>query len=136
MLVAGYDLEGQRLVYSTSEIRPTCRRAATSLLLYGRDGEDGETVLRYASEPTVEVLDGTVDQHLRRGEAATCGSTTRTTAWPGCGSPAAAAPLTLLLADDDDRRPFWRQDTSAGPVLVRGPELVRTAADHRRDAAR
>jgi hypothetical protein len=37
-------------------------------------------------------------------------------------------PLLLLLADDDTAGTFWRQDTSAGPVLERGPELVRTAS--------
>ena len=29
-------------------------------LFYGRDGEDGETVLRYASRPDVKVVAGTV----------------------------------------------------------------------------
>src|SRR5262249_32252077 len=40
------------------------------------------------------------------------------------------SPLTLLLADDATADTFWRQDTAAGPVLVRGPSLVRTAASH------
>ncbi|MGH2893622.1 MAG: NPCBM/NEW2 domain-containing protein, partial [Solirubrobacteraceae bacterium] len=35
--------------------------------------------------------------------------------------------LTLLLADTPTADGFWRQDTAAGPVLERGPELVRTA---------
>ena len=36
--------------------------------------------------------------------------------------------LHLLIADDDTAGTFWRQDTAAGPVLERGPELVRTAS--------
>ena len=57
--LAGYDLGGQRLVYSTSEIMTHAKVDERDVaLLYGRDGEDGETVLRYASEPTVKVRDG------------------------------------------------------------------------------
>jgi beta-galactosidase GanA len=49
--VAAYDLERQRLVYSTSEIQTHLRQGDTDIaLLYGRDGEDGETVLRYAHD--------------------------------------------------------------------------------------
>ena len=42
--------------------------------------------------------------------------------------PAGGTPLELLLATDATAAKFWRQDTGAGPVLVRGPELVRTAS--------
>jgi len=54
-LVADYDLEGNHLVYSTSEIE-THRPGVA--LLHGRDGEAGETVLRYPAEPTVRFLAG------------------------------------------------------------------------------
>src|SRR5262249_23954251 len=37
------------------------------------------------------------------------------------------SPLILLIADDSTAGTFWRQDTAAGPVLERGPELVRAA---------
>jgi beta-galactosidase GanA len=40
-------------------------------------------------------------------------------------------PLELLLATDEVAAQFWRQDTAAGPVLIRGPELVRSAATSR-----
>jgi hypothetical protein len=36
-------------------------------------------------------------------------------------------PLLLLLADKATAETFWRQDTTAGPVLVRGTHLLRTA---------
>ena len=34
-------------------------------------------------------------------------------------------PLLLLLATDQVAATFWRQQTAAGPILVRGPYLVR-----------
>ena len=61
ILVANYSFGGQHLVYSTSEIETVMRQgSADLLLLYGRTGEAGETVLRYTSAPTVTVLAGTV----------------------------------------------------------------------------
>ncbi len=47
-LVADYDMDGQHLVYSTSEIMTHFAQGSRDVaLLHGRDGEDGETVLRY-----------------------------------------------------------------------------------------
>jgi beta-galactosidase GanA len=129
ILVADDDLEGQHLVYSTSEIMTHFAQGARDIaLLYGRGGEDGETVLRYASAPHVQVLSGSVAStwdpatgderldyiHHGLAEVQITGGGRR--------------PLLLLLADDDTAGTFWRQDTNAGPVLERGPELVRTAS--------
>ncbi|MEN3310186.1 MAG: hypothetical protein V7603_6388 [Micromonosporaceae bacterium] len=120
-LVANYDMDGQHLVYSTSEIETHFGGLA---LLYGRDGEAGETVLRYASEPTVSVLAGDVASafdaatgDLRLSYVHSGLAEVRVT---GGGRP----PLTLLLADQDTADTFWRQ----GMSLVRGPSLVRSAA--------
>ena len=70
-LVAGYDVGGQRLVWSSSEIMTHVFTGGRDVaLLYGRAGESGSTVLRYRSRPDVRVLDGTVrsafDQMLVR----------------------------------------------------------------------
>ena len=129
ILVANYDLGGQHLVYSTSEVMTHLAQGGKDLaLLYGRHGEDGETVLRYSSRPHVTSTGGTV-----------------TSTWdPATGdlrldyqhdgltrvqvNGGDRPQLTLLLADEATAGTFWRQDTSAGPVLERGPELVRTAA--------
>ncbi len=128
MLVADYDMDGQHLVYSTSEIMTHFAEGSQDVaLLYGRDGEDGETVLRYSSQPTVNVISGNVSStfdpstgdlrldyvHNGLAEVQITGG--------------GRAPLTLLLADNTTADSFWRQDTSAGPVLEQGPELVRTA---------
>ena len=89
-------------------------------VLYGDQGSDGETVLNYASRPTVQASGGAV-----------------TTTWdPTTGDlrlnyqhnglirvqifGAGSRPLLLLLADKATAETFWRQDTAAGPVLVRG----------------
>ena len=128
MLVADYDMDGQHLVYSTSEIMTHFAEGSQDVaLLYGRDGEDGETVLRYSSQPTVNVVSGNVSStydpttgdlrldyvHNGLAEVQIIGG----------GRP----PLTLLLADNTTADTFWRQDTPPAPVLEQGPELVRTA---------
>ena len=129
MLLADYDMDGQHLVYSTSELMTHLVQGSQDVaLFYGRDGQDGETVLRYASRPEVKVVSGNVSttfdpstgdlrlDYVHHGLAQVQIS--------GGGRPG----LTLLLADTTTADGFWRQDTAAGPVLEHGPELVRTAA--------
>ena len=122
-------MDGQHLVYSTSEIMTHFVQGSRDVaLLYGRDGEVGETVLRYASRPTVKVVSGTVASTY---DAAT-GDLRLDYVHNGLAevriSGGGRAPLTLLLADNTTADAFWRQDTDAGPVLEEGPELVRTAS--------
>jgi beta-galactosidase GanA len=128
-LVADYDMGGQHLVYSTSEIMTHLQQAGKDVaLLYGRDGEDGETVLRYADKPHVTVLSGDVTSSYD----ATTGDLRLDYTHNGLAevqiNGGDRPQLTLLLADLTTAGTFWRQDTAAGPVLERGPELVRTAA--------
>ncbi|MEN3360391.1 MAG: hypothetical protein V7637_4373 [Mycobacteriales bacterium] len=128
ILTAGYNLERQRLVYSTSEIYTHMQAGPVDVaLLHGRTGEDGETVLRYASQPRVDVLAGTVAStwDSARGDLRlnyVHGGLARVRI-SGGGRP----PLVLLLADDATASTFWRVDTDRGPVLVRGTYLVRSA---------
>jgi beta-galactosidase GanA len=128
LLVANYDMDGQHLVYATSEIMTHFARADGDLaLLHGRSGEIGQTVLRYSSQPTVSVLSGNVSSTWD----ATTGDLRLDYIHSGLTelriTGGGRRPLTLLLADDATADTFWRLDTTAGPVLVRGPELVRTA---------
>ncbi len=131
ILPAGYDLERQRLVYSTSEIYTHMRAGSSDVaLLHGRRGESGETVLRYGSRPHVKVLASDVGvawdgargdlrlSYVHDGLARVSIS--------GGGRPR----LTLLLADSDTASTFWRVATTRGPVLVRGAYLVRSASWH------
>jgi beta-galactosidase GanA len=128
LLIANYDMDGQHLVYSTSEIMTHLAQADGDLaLLHGRPGETGQTVLRYPSQPTVTVLSGTATSAWD----ATTGDLRLDYTHSGLTelriTGGGRRPLTLLLADDATADTFWRQDTAAGPVLVRGPELIRTA---------
>jgi beta-galactosidase GanA len=128
ILPAGYDLERQRLVYSTSEIMTHVDLDDRDVaLLHGRAGEKGETVLRYTTEPRVQVLSGAVSTSwdAARGDLQLFyihDGLSRVRIRDG-GRP----PLDLLLADSATASTFWRLDTSAGPVLIRGPYLVRSA---------
>ena len=128
-VVADYDFGGQHLVYSTSEIMTQLTQAGKDIaLLHGRSGEDGETVLRYDDPPHVQVLSGNVSSSYDAATGDLKLSYTHdglaTVQINGGNRPQ----LTLLLADTATAGTFWRQDTPAGPVLERGPELVRTAA--------
>ncbi|SER73186.1 glycoside hydrolase family 35 protein [Sphingobium sp. YR768] len=119
-LVAGVKLNGQRLVYSTSELQSSQDGV---MLLYGRAGEPGETVLRYASAPTVTVLEGQATSAFDAAKGdlkidyAHQGRVVLRI--EGGGRPA----LTLILADEAEGALYWRQ----GDALVRGPALVRSA---------
>jgi beta-galactosidase GanA len=127
-LVAGVNLGGQRLVWSTSELQTHVRRDDEDvLLLYGRADESGSTALRYASEPRVTVLAGTVRSSFEasRGDLRldyTHGELARVSIDGGGRSS-----LTLLIGDEAEGARFWRTESPAGAVLVRGPALVRKA---------
>lgn len=126
VLVAGHDLGGQRLVWSSSEIMTHERIGGRDVaLLYGRDGEDGATVLRYASRPAVRVLAGDVRTSFAGGDLRLDyrHSGLARVLVTGGGRP----PLLLLLGTDEAAAEFWRADTAAGPVLVRGTSLLRSA---------
>ncbi|GAA1883676.1 beta-galactosidase [Lapillicoccus jejuensis] len=133
ILVANDAFGAQQLRYSTSEIMTTATIGDRDVaLLYGDQGTDGETVLHYASQPTVTVqANGTAGSVTSTWDAATGdlrlnyrhGGLARVTVSGG----GAARPVLLLLADKPTAETFWRQDTAAGPVLVRGTHLLRTA---------
>ncbi|MFE9557735.1 beta-galactosidase [Streptomyces sp. NPDC006703] len=130
LLVSDYAMDHQQLRYSTSEIMTHGTFGARDVaLLYGRHGQDGETVLRYGARPGVKVLSGQAEQtwdpasgDLRLNYSHN--GLTRVLVTPADGS----TPLLLLLADDASADSYWRLDTPQGPVLASGPELLRTAS--------
>jgi beta-galactosidase GanA len=131
ILTGNYTFSGQHLVYSTSEIATQASIAGrATALLYDPAGTDGETVLRYTSQPTVKVLSGSVQttwdpsrgdlrlDYVLGGRAEvqiTGGGTT---------------PLLLLITDTNTAEEFWPVSTPAGQALVEGGYLVRTATSH------
>jgi beta-galactosidase GanA len=128
LLVANYAFGGQQLVYSTSELMTQATIGGQdTALLYDPAGTDGETVLNYTSQPAVNVISGNV-----------------TTTWDASSGDlrldyvhsglqevqitgGGRSPLLLLIADTSTAEDFWPEQTSAGPVLVEGAYLVRTA---------
>jgi beta-galactosidase GanA len=137
VLVAGYDMGGQRLAVSSSEIMthafipdgragiPDGRAGRDVALLYGRDGEQGRTVLRYATRPTVKVLAGSVSSSYQSGDLTldyTHSGLARVLITGG-----GRRPLLLLVGTDATAATFWQPDPR---VLVRGTELVRSANAH------
>jgi beta-galactosidase GanA len=128
ILLADDALGGQHLVYSTSELMTHFTEDGKDLaLLHGRDGEDGETVLRYDSRPHVDVIAGNATSTYDPGT----GDLRLDYVHNGLAEVRIHGgnrpQLLLLIADEHNAGTFWRQDTAAGPVLERGPGLVRTA---------
>jgi beta-galactosidase len=127
VLLANYRFGKQSLAYSTSELMTQLRLGKRDLaLFYGRHGEDGETVLRYPSEPETRILEGKVATHW---DAATH-SLRLNYRHDGLARVAidqGDTSLLLLIGDNAAAIRFWQLDTAAGPVLVRGPYLVRGA---------
>ena len=126
ILVGGFDLGGQRLVASTSELLTTAYINRDVAVFYGSPGTPGTTVLRYSSAPTVKVLSGHVTSSYVNGDLRLdyVHDGLARVLISGGGH----RPLLLLLGTDDTAGSFWRADTAAGPVLVRGTSLLRSAA--------
>jgi beta-galactosidase GanA len=128
VLVAGYNLGGQRLVWSSSEIMTHAFIGGRDIaLLYGRSGESGSTVLRYSDRPTVRVLDGAVSSSYNPAN----GDLRLDYVHSGLArveiTGGGRRPVLLLLGTDETAARFWRLDTNAGPVLVNGTALARSA---------
>ena len=130
LLLAGCDLGGQRLVYSTSELLTHERIGGRDVaVLYGTSGTAGETVLRYTSRPKMTVLDGRATSSWSGNDLKLSYSHEGLTRVLITGG--GRQPLLLLLGTDDTAADFWRADTAAGPVLVRGTDLLRSATSTR-----
>src|SRR4051794_29422322 len=127
-VVADWSFDSQPLVYSTADVMTHAALQGTDVLMVqGRPGQTGETVLRYADQPDVTVLSGdgiTSSWDAAKGDLRID--------YPIDGFAlvkiGGAHPLLLMIADDAAVGSLWRFDTAAGPVIVRGPELVRTAS--------
>ncbi len=128
LLVAGYKMNSQSLMYSTSEIMTHFHAGQQdAALFYGRPGEPGETVMRYSAEPFVANLIGSVSSTYD----ASTGDLRLNYTHNGLiivSILGGGVPLLLAIADDNAAATFWRFDVGTTPVLIQGPELVRTVA--------
>jgi beta-galactosidase GanA len=141
VLVAAYSMDSAHLVYTTSHLMTHAPVGTQDIaVLVSRPGDDGETVLRYpagsastgsaSTGPAITVLAGslaTSSWDAATGDlllSYTHNGVTQVRVDPG----GTARPLLLLLIDDDAAATIWRLDTSAGAVIVSGPELVRSAS--------
>ena len=129
LLLANYAFGGQRLVYSTSQLLTQATIDGTDVaILHDPAGEDGETLLRYGSEPTVDVLSGHAASSWDAGRGDLRLDYTHDGLARVLVSGGGRPDLLLLLGDDATAAQFWRDDTAAGTVLARGPYLVRDAS--------
>ncbi|MHC3472155.1 glycoside hydrolase family 35 protein [Streptomyces sp. 7R007] len=127
LLVAGMRLGRRTVRCSTAQPMLAVGAGRQEIAVFtGRPGEATVTVLECASRPAVRVLDGEADcayeDGLLRVEAELNGLTRVLVSGGGT-----AAPLLLLLADDPTSLRLWPRETPAGPALVYGPALLRTA---------
>ncbi|WP_329299486.1 beta-galactosidase [Streptomyces sp. NBC_00659] len=127
LLAAGISLGHRKLSWSTAQPMLWLTAGRQDIAVFtGRAGESTRTCLEATSEPKVTVLDGDAGYGYEDGVLridAVLDGITRVRVEGG----GVRAPLLLLFADDESSRLLWRHDTPSGPVLVRGPALLRTA---------
>jgi beta-galactosidase GanA len=128
LIATGIAAGSRRLRWTTAQpmILDTIGRQDVAVLV-SRPGDSVELALECAQEPKAAVLDGAAATAYDAGAGllhitATLSGLTRVLVTGG----GCATPLLLLLADDQASADLWRYDTPSGPVLVRGPALVRT----------
>jgi beta-galactosidase GanA len=128
LLLADYGLERQKLVYTTSDLQTHLQQGAMDIaLLYGRAGEDGETVLRFKAKPNVEVLEGDATSVYD----AKSGDLRLNYQHKGLIRVRMTGPKTsllLLIGEEREAQKFWRQETAQGPVLQRTGAIISGAA--------
>jgi beta-galactosidase GanA len=123
LILASYTLNDVSLVHTTSHLMTYTDALA---VLTGPDGDTGEIVLNYSSQPAVAGATASYDastgdlliSYTHSGLAAIT-----ITPVKGEGEAGGGKPLTLLVADDDTAATIWRADS----VIVAGPALLRDA---------
>jgi beta-galactosidase GanA len=127
LLLANYRFGAQQLIYSTSQLMTNgSDQNSDFAVLYDNQGNDGETVLRYSSQPQVQVLEGnvTTSWDQARGDLRlNYGHDGLARVLIGSGSTS----LLLFLADTATAEQLWPLQVQGKPVLVRGAYLIRSA---------
>jgi beta-galactosidase GanA len=120
LVLASWTLAGAPLVYTTSHLMT---RAGDMAVLTGPAGDQGEIVVNYPERPVV--TGATTSYDAASGDLLV--SYTHSGLAAITVTPAAGAPLTLLVADDDTAATIWSSGTADGAVIVSGPALLRRA---------
>jgi beta-galactosidase GanA len=129
VLATGIKLGQRTLLYSTAQPMYQATIGTQDVaVLTGRTGDPVEVVLPASTEPVVSMLAGAATAAYDAANArvqinGTLSGLSRVLVDFGDGG----LPLLLLLADDDAAATLWRHTTDSGPVLVRGPALLRSA---------
>src|SRR5271166_4879139 len=127
LLLANYRFGSQHLIYSTSQLMTNgSDNDADFALFYDNQGDYGETVLRYASQPEVKIIQGSVTSTYDGGT----GDLRLNYTHNGLAQVAIACngkSLYLFLADTTTAGTFWNAGTPDHPILLSGPYLVRSA---------
>jgi beta-galactosidase GanA len=131
VITAGYDFGSQHLVYSTSQIMTHATINGQDIAVFdGRAGQSGETMLHFASQPDIQVLQGSAASNWDASTGDLRLDYTHSGLAEVLVTGGGTGPLLLIFGDDAAAESFWRLDTAAGPVIVRGPDLLRTANVH------
>jgi len=123
LLVANYDFGGQHLVYATSELMTQASIGGqATALLYDPAGTDGETVLRYASQPAVSgpkrmswAAPGEQNASTR---AASCSSASRSRTGPNSSMVSVAASRLLASRHIPATNPSMSTEPGMMPLTV------------------
>ncbi len=128
IIVANYLLGQTRMQYSTSEILTNQTIGDRDVaVLYGADGTDGETVLNYTAKPDVHVLSGDIATTWDAATGDLRLNYTHHALARVLITGGGVRPLLLLIGTDQQAEKFWLAADSAGPVLVYGTDLLRSA---------
>ncbi|WLW57995.1 glycoside hydrolase family 35 protein [Streptomyces sp. YU58] len=122
LIAAGITLAGRKPAYSTVQPMLAVGAGRRGVAVFaGRAGEPAEVAFAYESEPEVTVLDGAASSAYADGRL------TLKARLDGLTRVSIGDSYLVLFAADDTSARLWRHDTPSGPVLVRGPALLRTA---------
>lgn len=127
VVATGIRVGHRTLLYTTVQPMYQATIGARDVAVFtGRSGDPVEVMLPAAKAAAVTVLAGSATSaydaaNKRLRINATLAGLIRVLIDFGDGG----LPLLVLLADDAASAALWRQTTAAGPVLVRGPALVR-----------
>ncbi len=128
LLLANYSFDGQQLMYSTSQLmtqRPSAARGRAALRRR-RHRRGDRAALHQPAHRERALRNGAV--HLGSGRGDLRLDYTHQGLAEVQISGGGTTPLLLLIADTNTAEGFWPESTQAGPVLVSGGYLVRTAS--------